>query len=97
MFRRIVLLTWKADATSEQKTAVAEELRKLPAVIAEIRHFDVESNLAAGPGSADLGVIADFDNVEEWQAYVNHPAHQKVVTDYLNPIVANRASLQYTF
>jgi len=95
VFRRIVLLTWKPDATPEQRAAVAHELRQLPAVIAEIRHFDVEENLAAGPGSADLGVVADFDSAEDWQAYVNHPAHQKVVTDYISPIVASRTSLQY--
>ena len=40
MFRHVVLITWKPDATEAQKGAVADELGKLPAVIVPMKlHF----------------------------------------------------------
>lgn len=97
MFRRIVLLTWTEDATQEQRAAVATELGKLPTIITELRRFDVGVNTGAGPEDADLGIIADFDSVDHWVAYRDHPAHQAVVADYIKPILAARTSVQYEF
>jgi hypothetical protein len=39
--------------------------------------------------------VADFDDAGGYLAYRDHPAHRKVVEDYLSPIMASRASAQY--
>jgi hypothetical protein len=39
--------------------------------------------------------VADFDDADGYLAYRDHPVHRKVVEDYINPIAADRSSVQY--
>ena len=95
MFRHVVLFTWTEDATETQKHAMAGELRKLPSVIDAIRLYHVGPDAGINPSNCDFAVVADFDDADGYLVYRDHPAHRKVVEDYLNPIVASRASAQY--
>ena len=95
MFRHVVLITWKPDATEAQKGAVADELGQLPGVIDVIRDYRFGPDAGINPASRDFALVADFDDADGYLAYRDHPAHRKVVEDYLNPIVASRASAQY--
>ena len=95
MFRHVVLITWKPGATEAQKGAVAGELGKLPGVIDVIRGYRFGPDAGINPASCDFALVADFDDADGYLAYRDHPAHRKVVEDYLNPIVASRASAQY--
>jgi hypothetical protein len=95
MFRHVVLITWKPDATEAQKGAVADELGKLPGVIDAIRGYQFGSDAGINPASCDFALVADFDDADGYLVYRDHPAHRKVVEDYLNPIVASRTSAQY--
>ena len=96
MFRHVVLLTWNADATAEQRAAVPEGLRTLPALIPEIRsyHVGLDAGLAAA-GNSDLVVVADFDDVAGYVVYRDHPAHLDVIARSIKPILASRAAVQH--
>ena len=95
MLRHVVLFNWTPDATEEQKRAVASELGKLPGVIDVIRGYQFGPDAGINPASRDFALVADFDDADGYLVYRDHPAHRKVVEDYLNPIVASRASAQY--
>jgi len=95
MFRHVVLITWKPDATEAQKGAVAGELGKLPGMIDVIRGYQFGADAGINPASCDFALVADFDDADGYLVYRDHPAHRKVVEDHLNPIVASRASAQY--
>jgi Stress responsive A/B Barrel Domain len=95
MFRHVVLFTWTPDATEAQKHALAGELRKLPAVIAEIRLYHVGPDAGINPGNCDFAVVADFDDADGYLAYRDHPLHREVVKNYVDPIVARRSAVQY--
>jgi hypothetical protein len=95
MFRHVVLFGWTQDATKDQQQAVADELRKLPAVVDTIRAYHVGPDAGVNPGNYDFAVVADFDDADGYRAYRDHPAHQAVVKSYVHPIVERRAAVQF--
>jgi hypothetical protein len=96
MFRHIVLFGWTQDATETQQLAMAGELRKLPAVVDSIRAYQIGPDAGVNPGkNFDFAVVAEFEDADGYRAYRDHPAHRKVVEQYVNPIVARRAAVQY--
>jgi hypothetical protein len=97
MFRHVVVFTWVDDATEEQKATVAAELRTLPGLIPEIRGYEVGADVGINPGNFDFAVVADFDSADDYLVYRDHPAHRKVVSDHILPIMASRAPVQYQF
>jgi hypothetical protein len=94
MIRHVVLFTWTEDATEEQKATVATELRKLPGIIPEIRAYTADADAGINQGNHEFGVVADFDNVDDYLVYRDHPQHQKVIAEHIKPIIASRAALQ---
>src|SRR6478672_531838 len=96
MFRHVVLLKWNDVATAEQRNAVVDALETLPPQIPEIRSYrvGVDAGLAA-QGNSDLVVVADFDDVDAYVVYRDHPVHQDVIARTIRPILASRAALQH--
>ncbi|GAA3703658.1 Dabb family protein [Nonomuraea antimicrobica] len=97
MIRHIVLFTWTDDATDEQRAAVATELRGLQAVIPQIRAFTVGDDAGINQGNHDFAVVADFDSVDDYLVYRDHPDHQAVIAERIKPILASRAAVQFSF
>jgi len=96
MFRHVVLLKWNDDATPEQRSAVRPALETLPAQIPEIRSYRVGVDAGMVPtGNSDLVVVADFDDVDGYVVYRDHPVHQDVIARFIRPILASRAAVQH--
>jgi hypothetical protein len=95
MFRHVVLFSWTQDATEAQQLAMADELRKLPAAVDTIRAYKVGPDAGVDPGNFDFAVVAEFDDADGYRTYRDHPAHRTVVEQYVNPIVARRAGVQF--
>ncbi|TMR94184.1 Dabb family protein [Nonomuraea basaltis] len=94
MIRHIVLFTWTEDATDEQKATVTAELRKLPGVIQELRSYTVGADAGINQGNYEYAVVADFDSVDDYLVYRDHPQHQAVIAQHIKPILAARAAVQ---
>jgi hypothetical protein len=94
MIRHIVLFTWTEDATDEQKATVTAELRKLPGVIPQLLAYTVGPDAGLNQGNHDYAVVADFDSVEDYLVYRDHPRHQAVLAEHIKPILASRAAAQ---
>ena len=95
MLRHVVLFSWTPDATEEQKQAVASELGELPGVIDAIRVYRFGPDAGINPANCDFAVVADFDDVDGYVAYRDHPVLRKVLDDTINPIVASRSAIQF--
>jgi hypothetical protein len=95
MFRHVVLMRWKADATDAQRAAVVDGLQKLPDVIPELRSYSIGTDARVNEGNYDLAVVADCDDVDSYFVYRDHPDHQAVIAEHIRPILADRAALQY--
>jgi hypothetical protein len=97
MFRHVVLFTWREDATQEQKQAVHRELAKMPAAIEQIKAYRFGPDAGINPANRDYAVVADFDDKQAYQTYRDHPAHRALVERFVNPIVSERASVQFEY
>ncbi len=95
MFHHVVVFNWRDDATREQQAAVAAELAKLPDQIPAIRRYEFGPDAGLDPTTADFAVVALFEDAAGYLAYRDHPAHRKVLEDYINPIVASRSRVQF--
>ncbi|MER6950628.1 Dabb family protein [Nonomuraea sp. NPDC000554] len=94
MIRHVVLFTWTEAATEEQKATVAAELRKLPGVIPQLRAYTVGADAGINQGNYEFAVVADFDSVDDYLVYRDHPQHQAVIAEHIRPIMAGRAAVQ---
>jgi hypothetical protein len=95
MFRHVVLLQWKHDASNDARARAREEISRLPSLIPEIRAYRVGVDMGEADGNYDLAVVADFDDARGYAVYRDHPAHVRVLTDFVRPILAARAAVQH--
>jgi len=95
MFRHVVLLRWKPEATPAQRAAVESGLEGLPGRIPEIRGYVVGADAGVNEGNYDLAVVADFDDVDGYLVYRDHLDHQAVIREHIAPILAERAAVQH--
>jgi len=95
MFRHVVLLRWKPEATPEQRAAVERGLAALPGRIPEIRSYSIGTDAGVNEGNYDLVVVADFEDVDDYFVYRDHADHQAVIREHIAPILAERAAIQH--
>lgn len=79
MIKHLVLFRFREDAGAEAVDAIVAGLNGLPALIAEIRSFQVGRDLLRTERSYDLALVSDFEDLAALQRYQVHPEHQKVV------------------
>src|SRR6266699_2204863 len=91
MIRHMVMFRWTPEATREQKERVKDELKRLPALVPQIRAYDIGEDLGlAGEINFDFAVAADFDDLGGFVAYRDNPEHRAIVETYIQPIVGAR-------
>jgi hypothetical protein len=95
MFRHVAMFTWKPEMTGDQKQAFADDLRKLPSEISEVKAYHFGPDAGLHHANFDFAVVADFDSQDGYLVYRDHPAHRAVVERYVVPMAAQRAAIQY--
>lgn len=85
----VVLFGWTAEATEPQKLACAEALAGLKAIIPGILAYSGgDQNSPEAPGQGiDFGFVMTFADAAARDAYLPHPEHQRVIRDYIAPIL----------
>ena len=95
MLRHIVM--WKLK-DGQDKAAVGLELKRrletLPALIPEIKAFQVGLNIVASDTARDVVLESSFDDLAAMDRYVKHPAHQEVAA-YIKQVVDERRAVDY--
>jgi hypothetical protein len=97
MIRHVV--SWKLNAVDDAGRAAAFEeisavLNPLPASIPQIQSLRVARNIAFPESNWDVVLIADYDTVEDLQAYQVHPDHV-AASAVVRSHVAQRASVDF--
>jgi hypothetical protein len=89
MVEHIVLLKLKSNTTEEQVQTLTDALLKMGDEIPGIA--EVSAGMNNSPeGKAHgfgYGFIVRFQDAEARDAYLPHPVHRQVATEYLRPIV----------
>ena len=100
MIQHIVM--WKFADEAEGRTReenmefVRNRLLALPALIGEIRGFEIGRDMLHGAASYDMGLCARFDDMAALERYRVHPDHA-AVADYVRRVTTARASLDAAF
>ena len=89
------MFTFKADATAAQREAVDAALSSLPGRIPELRGYRFGPDAGINEGNFDYAVVADFDDVDGYLVYRDHPEHMKVLLETIAPIISARAAVQF--
>lgn len=97
MVEHIVLFRWAEGASNQAIDHVMAELRALKDKIVEILDFTCGANFSASSKGYTHGLVARFADRAALQAYLNHPEHQRVVHELINPIRGDLLLLDYDF
>lgn len=97
MIRHIVL--WKlgaddADTRALHAEQVSAALLALRGVVPEILDITVAPNAAYAGQNWDVGLIADFADIEALDRYQVHPKHQEAAA-FVRSVVSDRASVDF--
>jgi len=94
--RHVVVFRFHPDTTPNQVEALATGLRELPAIIDEIVDYRLGVDIGLNEASWDFAVSADFADADGYLTYRDHPEHQARIASLVNPITAERVSVQFT-
>lgn len=94
-FRHVVMFKWTEDAPADQGERVRTGLDQLPGAIAEIRSYVHGTDVGESDGAWDYVLVADFDDIEAFRVYRDHPIHRAFIDDEIAGKTAERAAVQY--
>lgn len=97
MIRHVAMFTWADDVDDAHIDAVGAGLDGLPGRIPEIARYAHGRDLGVNEGSYDYVVVADFELIDDYLVYRDHPVHLGVIRDLIAGRVAARAAVQYEF
>jgi hypothetical protein len=97
--RHVVMFRFRDEADEAQRAAVAEGLARMPAATGMVDAADYRHgpDLGLNPASWDYVLVAQFPDADRFQAYRDHPAHQELIREVIEPAVAERVSVQHAF
>jgi len=95
MIRHTVMFRWIPTWTDAQRSAVEAALSELPSVVSTIRSYHFGSDIGVNAGNFDFVVVADFDDVEGFLVYRDHPQHQQVIAEHIAPYIETRTAVQF--
>ena len=95
--RHVVLGKFIEAATAEQKQTMFDHLKSLPEAIPEIMALEVGEDLGLSEGNFGFALNVEFASAEDYKVYATHPAHVKVITDFIKPILlpGSRSACQF--
>lgn len=94
-FRHVVMFKWCDHVDGDHVGRVRDGLDALPPQIAQIRTYAHGADVGVAEGNFDYVVVADFDNVDDWRTYRDHPAHVLFVEELIKGNVEHRAAVQF--
>lgn len=97
MIRHVVMFQWADDVDDAHVAAVAAGLDSLVDVIPEIRRYRHGRDLGVNAGNFDYVVVGDFDSVDDYLVYRDHPTHQAFIQQLIVGKVSGRSAVQYEF
>jgi hypothetical protein len=94
-FRHVVMFRWIDGVGDDHVADVAEGLAALPSRIPVIRDYRFGPDAGVNEGNFDYVVVADFDDVDGYLVYRDHPDHRQLIADHITGKVADRAAVQF--
>jgi hypothetical protein len=97
VIKHIVCFKFKPEASPAQVEGCLQALNALPAQIPFIRNWSVGKNISPRDTTYEYALHCDFADRAELEQYLAHPAHERVVREWLVPLWASRAIVDYEY
>ncbi len=91
----IVIFKWKEDTKSELIETAKVALRGLATSVPGILELEVGDNFTDRGQGFTTGLVVKLESKQALEAYQPHPAHQKVVAEYIRPILADIIAVDF--
>jgi hypothetical protein len=95
MIHHVAMFRFEEGITAEQVEAATTALKELPLQIDVLVRYRCGADLNMMDGSWDFVVVADVADADDFATYRDHPAHRAVVTNFMAPIIAEGARVQF--
>ena len=95
MIEHIVLFRWTPQATGEQVEQAMTGLRALKATVPGIADLTCGANFSDCSQGYTHGLVVRLTDRAALEAYGPHPAHQRVVQEFINPIRADALAFDF--
>ncbi len=95
MFRHVVVFTWAAEATPEQRSAAVDALRRWGEQAREFGTLTVGEDAGLAEGNGDVVIVVDLPDRETYAAYAADDRHQAVIREHVRPILGRRCAVQH--
>ena len=101
MIKHVVLFKLAAFAEGNSKHENAlylkDKLENLESLIPELSKIEVVLNIpGVSDQNFDLMLIAEFENLQDLDVYINHPEHVKVGS-FLSKVRTDRSAIDFEF
>lgn len=96
MLRHVNILSFKDGTEQAAIDGLSEHLSGYAAAIPEIRALSFGPDLMLGERNADFAIIVDLDDEDAFSRYLAHPAHGRMVGEFLRPILESRHAVQFS-
>jgi antibiotic biosynthesis monooxygenase (ABM) superfamily enzyme len=96
MLHHVVTFTLKPDAPADQVDRISEAVNALAAALPEVRSLAVGADLGLREGNSSFAIAAQFDDVDGFKAYADHPEHIRVIKELIGPYISERHPVQFT-
>ena len=94
MIMHIALFTWVPGVSESQVGELEHCLDEMAATIDFVKEYRHGADLGIHEGNLDYGVAAVLENAADLDRYLGHPAHRRIVDDYMFPMIAKRMAVQ---
>jgi hypothetical protein len=94
-FRHAVMFRWNDDVDADHLAQVRARFDELPGLVDTIRAYHHGADVGVNEGNYDYAVIAEFDTVEGYKRYRDHPDHVLLIEELIKGRVADRAAIQF--
>jgi Stress responsive A/B Barrel Domain len=96
MLHHVVTFNLKPDAPADQVDRIAEAIHALAATLPEVRAVAIGKDLGLREGNSSFAIAAQFDDVDGFKVYADHPEHIRVIKELIGPHITERHPVQFT-
>ena len=89
------MFRWAEGVDAPHIAAVSAGLDSLPGLIPEIAGYHHGSDLGLTDTTLDYVVVGEFESVDDYAVYSDHPAHRSMIAELIAGRVTERVSAQY--
>ncbi|MEM9515961.1 MAG: Dabb family protein [Actinomycetota bacterium] len=93
--RHVVMFRWHDHLDDTAVAALGAALDRLPAVIGEIKSYVHGADLELSDTTFDYVLVADFESIDDFRTYRDHPEHQAFIAEHIADAAAQRVAVQY--